>query len=802
MRISSRHLRRAHFRAPWSIRVISCLWLLSGLAAAGLAQSGSSILSDDLYSFSGDVGANATAAPITVSGRSFTQAYRVTVNGTSANSDDAALRFRTAQAVGQGDNLQITFWVRKVAPLDGNNIRGFVGFEKVDAPFTKSLLTSFPCDSDVWTKYSIPFKAASAYAAGEAQAAFHFAYGPQTFEIGGINVTNAGKTPPVNVTPTSVLPANVYGGFYRYIDSQVGGSATVVGVAGQSFSQAFQFTANGDSDYVFRSGLGWKNATEVKKGDVLLLSFWARKLEPVNSAVIRAQVVFERDSDPYDKSFSVNFPNDSDQWRFYQLPFLAHTDFGVEQAHLVFQFAYGPQKFEIGGVALGNYGQSVSPSQFKIEYYYPGRGEANAPWRAAANERINRIRKGDLTVMVRDRDGNPLPDAQVFVQQTNHAFKFGSAVTAQLLAGDGQTAADREIYRSRVSSHFTTTVLENDLKWPFWEDWKSWNRQATMDTFSWLKNQNLTLRGHNLIWPAFSNLPSDARNLTGDALRARIDQHFADILKPENAGGKCYQWDVVNEPYTNYDLQGRISGVDGVAQSNGKLGNQEIIRWFQMARNLDAEAKLFVNDYDIIAAGGADVKHQDYLFTLTKWMLDNGAPVDGVGMQGHFDRITPPALMQTIIERFSTLPVQLAVTEFDINMADEDLQAEYTRDVMTMIFSQPKFKDFLMWGFWEKSHWLPLGAMYRADWSSKPNALAYNDLLFREWWTNETGTTDVAGRFSARGFKGGYNVTAVYGRTAQTVTAVIDDGSQVTVTLDATAPRSPIRRDQPRRIGQ
>lgn len=805
MRISSRHLRQKRTLILRGIQImrqlIGGLCLMIGVAVAGLAQSGSSILPEDLYSVSGDAGANATVKPIVVSGQSFTQAYRVTVGGTSANGYDAGLWFRTAQSVRQGDNLQLTFWVRKIAPLDGNNIRGFVGFEKADAPYTKSLYTTFPCDSDTWTKYSIPFKSTATYAADDAQVAFHFAYGPQIFEIGGISVTNAGRTPPVNVTPTSVLPANVYGGFYRYIDSAVGGSTAVVNVAGQPFSQAFQFTANGNSDYVFRSALGWKNATEVKKGDVLLLSFWARKLEPVNRDVIRAQVTFERDADPYDKSFTVNFPNDSSEWKFYQLPFLAHADFGVEQAHLVFHFAYGPQKFEIGGVALGNYGQSVSPTQFKIEYYYPGRGETNAAWRVAANERINQIRKGDLTVTVRDREGYPLPDAQVFVQQTNHAFKFGSAVTAQLLAGNGQTAADREIYRSRVSSHFTTTVLENDLKWPFWEDW-TWNRQATMDTFDWLKAQNLTVRGHNLIWPSSGNLPADARNLNGNVLKTRIDQHFADILKPENAGGRCYQWDVVNEPYTNYDIQGRISGVDGVAPFDGKLGNQEIIRWFQMARSQDAEAKLFVNDYDILAAGGADVKHQDYLFTLTKWMLDNGAPVDGVGMQGHFDRITPPALLQTIIERFSTLPVQLAVTEFDMNIADEDLQAEYTRDVMTMVFSQSKFKDFLMWGFWEKSHWLPLAAMYRADWSSKPNALAYNDLLFREWWTNENGATDVAGRFATRGFKGTYNVTAAYGRTVRTVTTTIDDAGEITITLDAVAPRSPIQRDRQRQIEQ
>lgn len=756
---------------------------------------------DDIYNFSGSVGASARIEPVAVSGQSFSQGYRVTVSGTSANLNDAGLAIRTAKPVAKGDNLQLTFWVRKLAPLDGNNIRGFVGFEKADASATKSLYTFFPCDGQVWTKYSLQFKAVAGYAAGEAQLVFHFAHGPQTFELGGITLVNLGGTPLVNVTPTSVLPPNPYSSFYRYFDSQLGGSASVVNVSGQNFSQAIQFAANGDSDYVFRSGLGWRNATEIKKDDLLLLSFWARKLEPVDASVIRAQVVFERDTDPYDKSFSVNFPNDSAQWRFYQLPFKAHTDFAAGQAHLVFHFAYGPQKFEIGGISLVNYEQLATAAQFKIEYYYPGRGETDAVWRMAAMDRINQHRKGELTVRVVDRDGNPLPGVQVFVQQTNHAFKFGSAVTAQLLAGNGQTAADREQYRSRVSSHFTTTVLENDLKWPFWEEWQSWNRQATMDTFAWLKAQNLTVRGHNLIWPSSSNLPADARNLSGEALKTRIDQHFTDILKPEHAGGKCYQWDVVNEPYTNFDIQGRIAA-GATPQSNGKLGNQEIVRWFQLARNLDPQAQLFVNDYDILAAGGADVNHQTYLFELTRWMLEQGAPVDGVGMQGHFDRITPPALMQTIIEQFSTLPVQLAITEFDINMADEELQAEYTRDVMTMIFSQPKFTDFLMWGFWEKSHWLPLGAMYRADWSSKPNALVYNDLLFREWWTNASGESDATGRFATRGFKGSYNVTAVHGRASQTVTATIEQSGEVILMLDVVAGRSPIRRDQPRSIGQ
>lgn len=781
------------------LRSIFLLPAILLIPATANAQSGVSILPENLYEISGAAGANATVTPITVSGQPFTQAYRVAVNGTSANISDAGLWFRTAQAANRSDRLQLTFWVRKVAPLDGHNIRGFVGFEQAVAPHTKSLFTAFPCDSAVWTKYIIPFKAAANYATGEAQLTFQFAYGPQTFEIGGISLANLGAAPPPPTSDNSVLPGNLFQSYFSYIDQAVGGSVSVVNVTGQPFTQAFQVTHNGDSDFVYRSGLGWRNATALVKGDTMLLSFRARKLE---GAAIRAQVIFERNGGNYEKSITSNFPNDTGEWKLYQLAFSSSADFAPGQAGLIFQFGYGPQKFEIGDFSLVNFGQNVNPSQLPSSFYYPGRGKADAPWRVEANHRINQHRKGGLAVVVRDREGEPLAGATVFVQQTNHAFKFGSAVTAQLLAGNGQTAADREIYRSRVSSHFTTTVLENDLKWPFWESWASWNRQATMNALAWLRNNDLPVRGHNLIWPTYDNMPSDTRNLGSDALRQRIDNHFAEILKPENAGGKCYQWDVINEPYNNFEVQGRIGGSSGGAQSDGLLGNAEMIRWFWNARRLDPATKLFVNDYDIIAGGGDDKPQQNYLFALSKWLLDNGAPLDGVGMQGHFNRITPPARMQEIIEGFSQFPVTLAITEFDVNLTDEELQAEYTRDVMTMIFSQPKFTEFLMWGFWERSHWLSAGAMYRADWSSKPNALAYNDLVFGEWWTNEAGVADAAGRFTARGFKGVYNVTAVYQRVANTVTATIDANDEITITLDTIAPRPPIRRGRPARISQ
>src|SRR5262249_29151673 len=157
----------------------------------------------------------------------------------------------------------------------------------------------------------------------------------------------------------------------------------------------------------------------------------------------------------FTKSLVLNHPVETSDWKLFQVPFKSVGDYAAGEAHLVFQMAAGPQQFEVGGVTLVNYGKQVTLAQLPRASYYPGRGDANAPWRAEANTRINQYRKGDLNVLLHDRDGNPLPNAQVFVQQTDHAFRFGSAVTAARLMGAG---VDNDIYRSRVSSHFTTSV--------------------------------------------------------------------------------------------------------------------------------------------------------------------------------------------------------------------------------------------------------------------------------------------------------------------------------------------------------
>jgi hypothetical protein len=90
---------------------------------------------------------------------------------------------------------------------------------------------------------------------------------------------------------------------------------------------------------------------------------------------------------------------------------------------------------------------------------------------------------------------------------------------------------------------------------------------------------------------------------------------------------------------------------------------------------------------------------------------------------------------------------------------DEELQADFTRDFLILSFSHPSVVGVQHWGFWENAHWRPPAAMYRADWSEKPNARIYKDLVLKQWRTDLSGKTDTAGRFAQRGFHGDYVIT-------------------------------------------
>ena len=452
------------------------------------------------------------------------------------------------------------------------------------------------------------------------------------------------------------------------------------------------------------------------------------------------------------------------RWQRFDVPFAATGDYAPGQAIVDLRLGYLPQVVEIGGLSLVNYGSAVKLESLPSSpISYIGRGP-NSPWRKAAQERIEKYRKADLKVRVLDTSGHPVGGARVEVAMKRHAFAFGTALNAKNLVSNDPTDA---VYQAKVKQLFNEVVLANDLKWPHWEA----NPQNALQAASWLRDNGIRLRAHTLVWPAWVKVPASVKELSGDkeALQRRIEAHIRD--EAGALSGFAADWDVMNEVYAKHDF------VD-------VLGKPAMIDWFKTARQADPKASLYINDYDMLE--NTDHAHRDAYFNTIGYLLENGAPVDGIGFQGHFgSRLTSPDKLLQTLDRFAQFKKKLKVTEFDINTDDEKLQGDYMRDFMTMMFSYPDMEGVVMWSFWDGLSYAPHVGLWRKDWSPKPSAKAWTDLVLKQWWTNAQGRSDARGNYTTRGFLGDYQISATFnGQTKTIPAALVKGGSTITITLN------------------
>lgn len=485
--------------------------------------------------------------------------------------------------------------------------------------------------------------------------------------------------------------------------------------------------------------LGLRTSAPVRKGDALLARFQVRSAG--FSPRARTEFVFERAGGDHAKS--VLFPVEAGPlWRSVDVAFAAGDDFAAGQAKAHFNLGFNPQTLELAAVELlGCGGPQALAGLPATPLSYEGRSRY-APWRWRAERRIERLRKTDIRLRVVDAQGRAVPGARLRLSQRRQAFAFGSAVDDKFLLG--KSGADQRRYAEAIPRLFNTAVLENALKW---RSWRGSRRAQARQALELLRAQGLDARGHALVWPAWKHLPAELRRLEGDpaALRLKIKEHI--LEEASDLRDLVSEWDVLNEPRESTDL--------------ALLGRNKEADWLRWTRQADPVARLYVNEYGLIDQE-ADAASLDDFAALARRLSAAGAPLGGLGLQAHFDRrLTPPVKVLSILDRLQPLGLPLKVTELDIDLSDERLQADYLRDLLTAVFSHPAAEGVLLWGFWQGLE--PQAVLYRKDWSLTPAGEVWEELVLRRWRTDAEGVSDSRGEFQVRGFLGSYAAEASRG---------------------------------------
>lgn len=192
-----------------------------------------------------------------------------------------------------------------------------------------------------------------------------------------------------------------------------------------------------------------------------------------------------------------------------------------------------------------------------------------------------------------------------------------------------------------------------------------WSFEQSDSLVEWAKKHDMTLHGHTLVWHAQT---PDWFFEGGDSeiIKQRMKHHIETTVGRYK--GQLQSWDVVNEAIGD---GGNAETAETEHLRDSKwlqaLGPEFLTMAFKFAREADPDAILYYNDYNIESGP----KHASSL-VLLKRLLDDGAPIDAVGIQGHWrSGRVPFEDIDKAISDYASLGLKVSITELDVTIRGE-----------------------------------------------------------------------------------------------------------------------------------
>lgn len=554
-------------------------------------------------------------------------------------------------------------------------------------------------------------------------------------------------------------------------------------------TKALKITTNLEPIAVYDYQLKMYPQLDLLSGNFALLSYWAKAVEISDeSGYAYAGPCYEQNYGDYKKAGSANHEIEmSENWKKYYMLISANDEnYLKDTSRFNMRFGYKQQSILIAGLKVELLKPGYTKKDVTYAYTenptYEGR-EEGALWRDEALKRIEKNRKTNITVNVSDENGNPIKDAEVKSEMIKNNFIFGTAVhnnLLQLSATDG--ASDKaKLYAKNVLKYFNTVVYDTAGKWPTIEKDRA---QYATGIYNWSKENNIDVRGHALFWDNLKFYPESFKQawdfMTDDERYWRVQEHINENMT--YFGNNIKQWDLLNEPLANRNLI-NIIGVEKTADL------------FKIAKKIAPNVSFYVNETGI-NGNNANWLQTRKLAGFVKKLNDNGAQVDGIGIQAHCG--TALRYPQEFYNQLDYLATEsgvneIAVTEYDFTVDDEELAADNLRDMLIATYSHPKATGFLTWGFWDGQHWKNNAPFFYSDWRPKQALSVWDNYVNGEWKTSVSGKSDTNGVFSFRGHKGEYSLTIKYGDSEANAVFNTDKsgiinvkiGDEITITPDS-----------------
>ena len=214
-----------------------------------------------------------------------------------------------------------------------------------------------------------------------------------------------------------------------------------------------------------------------------------------------------------------------------------------------------------------------------------------------------------------------------------------------------------------IKENFTVVTPENCMKpGPVHPEPDKWNFERPDALVKWCQENDIAIHGHTLVWHGQTGnwFFQDANK---EVLTQRLKDHISTLVGRYK--GKIRSWDVVNEAI-NDGGNAQTAETENLRRSNWQkiMGPDFLPLAFKFAHEADPSAKLFYNDYNIEAGA----KHGSSM-VLLKRLIKEGAPIYGVGIQGHWTTGRVPfAEIDKAISDYASLGLKVSISELDLTI--------------------------------------------------------------------------------------------------------------------------------------
>nr|WMX25248.1 endo-1,4-beta-xylanase [uncultured bacterium] len=398
---------------------------------------------------------------------------------------------------------------------------------------------------------------------------------------------------------------------------------------------------------------------------------------------------------------------------------------------------------------------------------------------------MEKYRKGDLEILIKDKDGAPIKGARLTLSQKNHEFKFGANL---FMLDEMESTEKNEKYKKAFAETFNIATL------PFY-----WNatepergrlryeknstpmyRRPPIDLCMEFCEQNgIEPREHALAY--VSLFPKWLNDLSVPEIKRELERRYQEIS--ERYADKIPTIEVTNELL----WESKYVAVPSIYEENDYLDFA-----FALAKKYFPKNQLAINEAPFV--WGENARTTDHYYSYAEAAMHRGNRIDAIGMQYHLfykqDEIyqatrkyLSPEWLYRHMDLYARFGKPLQVTEITIpafsnDPENEAVQAELIEWLYSIWFSHPAMEQIIYWNLVDGYAYVNdpekikdsqgdmtigenmyYGGLFRFDMTPKPAFFAIQNLIKKKWHTDTSLVTDTEGRAKMRGFYGTYAFT-------------------------------------------